>query len=250
MCPACGSATDPDALFCGRCGQRLAAQPEAQPPASEVQPQLPFGGPLPAQAPPPPAPAPEVMAAPAPSQQPQPLPPEEPPQAAGTAMCPTCAAPNAFDAPFCSNCGTELAASPESGPVGELVGPNGLHVAVAGVVSVGRDAHNNVPIPDPAISRVHCRLETRGTTVLLSDLNSTNGTWVNGRRVQHEELADGDRILVGRTELVFRSAVAAPPPQEAPTSMFEPPPPVQEPPPARQDQGPGGFQPPPPPWQH
>lgn len=136
---------------------------------------------------------------------------------APAAICPTCGASVEPDAPFCGNCGTELAPAPaEGGPVGELVGPDGIHQALSGVVTIGRDEQNSLMIPDPAVSRAHCRLETRGGTVLLSDLNSTNGTWVNGRRVQHEELTDGDRLLVGRTELVFRSLRAPGPAQPLP----------------------------------
>lgn len=150
--------------------------------------------------------------------------------------CPACGAVVDTGAPFCGNCGTELAPAPAAGgPVAELLGPNGIQQAVIGVVTIGRDEQNSFTIPDPAISRAHCRLETRGGTVLLSDLNSTNGTWVNGRRVQHEELADGDRILIGRTELVFRSLLGAAPAQVPPPLAGGP---------ATGDQPPGYPQPP------
>lgn len=175
---------------------------------------------------------------------------------AGT--CPACGSPVDAGAPFCGNCGTELAPAPaQGGPVAELLGPDGLHHAVSGVVTIGRDEQSSFPIPDPAVSRAHCRLETRGDTVLLSDLNSTNGTWVNGRRIQHEELADGDRVLVGRTELLFRSLIApaqAPPPQPPPQDPWGYPPPgplPQAPQPPGYDTGypppggpPGGMMPP------
>jgi pSer/pThr/pTyr-binding forkhead associated (FHA) protein len=55
---------------------------------------------------------------------------------------------------------------------------------------------------------VRCRdaqIRTIGGTSTLTDLGSTNGTKVNGRDVQSAELADGDRITVGATQIEYRS---------------------------------------------
>ena len=53
------------------------------------------------------------------------------------------------------------------------------------------------------VSRVHCRLTALPSGELeLSDLESTNGTYVNGARVDKARLAPGDRIQVGRVELI------------------------------------------------
>ena len=53
------------------------------------------------------------------------------------------------------------------------------------------------------VSRVHCRLTLLSDGQLeLRDLESTNGTFVNGKRVETARLASGDRIQVGRLELV------------------------------------------------
>jgi pSer/pThr/pTyr-binding forkhead associated (FHA) protein len=112
---------------------------------------------------------------------------------------------NTTSAPFCGLCGTELPAHADAAPAGELVGADGTTQVVTGVMSIGRDPRNAIVLADPAVSRIHCRIEGRAGTVLLSDLNSTNGTWVNGRRIDHEELANGDRVAIGRTEFVFRT---------------------------------------------
>lgn len=62
----------------------------------------------------------------------------------------------------------------------------------------------DIPLSDPRTSRTHASLEVYGSTcVLIKDLGSTNGTFVNGRRVNAAELADGDEIRVGDTKLVI-----------------------------------------------
>ena len=47
------------------------------------------------------------------------------------------------------------------------------------------------------------RSSRRAATYLVVDLGSTNGTELNGRRITREKLADGDRITIGATDLVF-----------------------------------------------
>jgi len=53
------------------------------------------------------------------------------------------------------------------------------------------------------VSRRHAELRREDGQVLISDLGSTNGTLVNGQPVTAARLADGDRITLGRTTLVF-----------------------------------------------
>lgn len=78
----------------------------------------------------------------------------------------------------------------------------------AAVTTLGRDESADIVLDDPGISRRHAevRIGNDGPhlQVLVRDLGSTNGTYLNGDRVGDEELRDGDRITMGRTSLTFR----------------------------------------------
>jgi len=69
------------------------------------------------------------------------------------------------------------------------------------LIGRSRDAHLYLP-DDRYFSRNHCLLEINPPRSFLRDLNSTNGTFLNGRRVTHEYLSDGDRIQCGETVLI------------------------------------------------
>jgi hypothetical protein len=71
------------------------------------------------------------------------------------------------------------------------------------VTSLGRSSGCDVVLDDANASRRHAELRVRGGKAVLVDLDSTNGTAVNGRRVREHPLADGDRITIGTTALVF-----------------------------------------------
>jgi pSer/pThr/pTyr-binding forkhead associated (FHA) protein len=63
---------------------------------------------------------------------------------------------------------------------------------------------NDLVFPEGRVSRNHAVLERRGSAIELSDLNSENGTFVNGDRITRRRLAQGDRIrLGGSVELTF-----------------------------------------------
>lgn len=68
-------------------------------------------------------------------------------------------------------------------------------------VSVGRGADNDLVLPDIACSRRHAVFQRRGQTLSISDLDSGNGTLVNGQRIKEIELQDGDEIQLGTTVL-------------------------------------------------
>jgi pSer/pThr/pTyr-binding forkhead associated (FHA) protein len=72
-----------------------------------------------------------------------------------------------------------------------------------GRVTIGRRADNDVCLPFPAVSAEHAAVVTVGADSFLEDLDSTNGTLVNGERITKHFLRDGDRIDVGRLELVY-----------------------------------------------
>ncbi|HEV8229418.1 MAG TPA: DUF3662 and FHA domain-containing protein [Candidatus Limnocylindria bacterium] len=71
---------------------------------------------------------------------------------------------------------------------------------------IGRDEENDVVLDDPRVSRKHAEIRLRLGRYTLYDLQSTNGTYVNGRRVAEVVLNDGDRISVAGLDLLFHSA--------------------------------------------
>ena len=78
-----------------------------------------------------------------------------------------------------------------------------FRVLPGGVRTIGRAAGADFIVDAALVSRVHCRVTALPDGGLeLRDLDSTNGTFVNGQRVETARLASGDRIQVGRVELV------------------------------------------------
>lgn len=71
---------------------------------------------------------------------------------------------------------------------------------------MGRAARADFIVDAALVSRVHCRLTAREERVEVEDLASTNGTYVNDRRVNRAQLASGDRLRIGRVELKVRRA--------------------------------------------
>jgi hypothetical protein len=69
-------------------------------------------------------------------------------------------------------------------------------------LTLGRASDNALVITDPRISRHHARLQARRGTLVFTDLGSTNGSRVNGVRVDECALGSGDRVLVGDTVLL------------------------------------------------
>ena len=79
-------------------------------------------------------------------------------------------------------------------------------------VTIGRLPDNAVIIDNPAVSGHHARVYLEGQHVVLEDLRSTNGTFVNGRPITRQVLQHGDEVLVGKHQLVFdRTATEAQP---------------------------------------
>lgn len=92
-----------------------------------------------------------------------------------------------------------------------LIGISGLPEGVRYEVdlnslTIGREATNQICLPDPLVSRQHCLIERRGLIFLLRDLDSSNGTLVNGIPVRERVLAHGDQIRVGDSLLLFLTA--------------------------------------------
>jgi hypothetical protein len=103
-----------------------------------------------------------------------------------------------------ASAGGAPAAGPQSG--GPRVEVTGTVRPLTGTMVIGRGAEADLQLADTGVSRRHAELRVVGSEVEVRDLGSTNGTWVNGRRVDSAPLRDGDRVTVGTTELVVRTA--------------------------------------------
>lgn len=205
------------------------APPQATIPAQQPQPQ-PYVPPVPQEPPVVPQPsvtlipsAPKPGAPPAPSQQPQPSTPkytppaqtQQPPtmQAGASAASQTIPAQK----PIMAKPSSEPAVDPNA-PWGKLIFSDGKEVQLAGErVLIGRYDHD-VPGINPEVdlsdvpggdttSRIHATIEHIGSTYMLTDLNSTNATRINGKRLEPdkpEPINDGDTLHFGKVTCTFK----------------------------------------------
>jgi pSer/pThr/pTyr-binding forkhead associated (FHA) protein len=80
-----------------------------------------------------------------------------------------------------------------------------FRVVPGAIKTVGRATGADFIVDAALVSRVHCRLTSLPDGGLeVRDLESTNGAFLNGKRVGSARLADGDRLRVGRVELLVR----------------------------------------------
>ena len=87
--------------------------------------------------------------------------------------------------------------------------PSGIAhmVELVGITVIGRDSHNDIVLDDAMISRYHAMLFAESQGVVLIDLESTNGTLVNGVTARPDapvRLADGDSIRFGQVVARYR----------------------------------------------
>lgn len=73
-------------------------------------------------------------------------------------------------------------------------------------ITIGRHDANDIVLQSPKISRYHARIERRGDAYIVHDLQSDNGTWMGGRRITTQTLAEGDTVRIGDARLVFKPA--------------------------------------------
>ena len=87
-------------------------------------------------------------------------------------------------------------ASPSGDP------PSGVAFSLDAITSLGRDVNNSIVIDDPFASQEHAVLTFRGRDWYVEDLGSTNGTYVNGNRVEGvAPLGFGDELQIGQVRL-------------------------------------------------
>ncbi|HVP01211.1 MAG TPA: FHA domain-containing protein [Solirubrobacteraceae bacterium] len=152
--------------------------------------------------------------------------------------CPECGFVNNDGANYCQKCGAFLGdlqgSSSESSTATYLIDEAGELVAVElddlvaqeGAVlvvragggrvgesfpldhermTIGRRPESDIFLDDVTVSRDHALVVRRGGEVFLDDLGSLNGTYVNRRRIDSQQLADGDELQIGKYKLTFLS---------------------------------------------
>ena len=101
--------------------------------------------------------------------------------------------------------------------------------------TIGRVEDNMLQIAEPSVSSHHCEVLLRGSDVVVKDLNSTNGTFINDEKITESVLKPGHTLRLGQVELRLEngaptaSAPAADSPAAAPAPAPAPTPPVAKP---------------------
>jgi ribosomal protein L40E len=145
--------------------------------------------------------------------------------------CPECGFQNPETANYCSKCGTLLVRE-ESGEATMALTPdqvdeNGGDVAAAGIsgpalvvrsgggragetfhldrdqTTVGRSPDCDIFLDDVTVSRKHAVVKRSEGKLTIEDLGSLNGTFLNRRRIESGDLADGDELQIGKYKLTF-----------------------------------------------
>jgi pSer/pThr/pTyr-binding forkhead associated (FHA) protein len=75
--------------------------------------------------------------------------------------------------------------------------------------TIGRVEDNTFHIADPSVSSHHCEVQLRGSDIVIRDLNSTNGTFINGNKIEESVLKPGQILRLGQVELKLEAEGAA-----------------------------------------
>ncbi len=90
---------------------------------------------------------------------------------------------------------------------GSIVLPDGERFALTqSIITIGRHPDSNLVLADPNVSRNHAEIRPQGERFTVVDLGSTNGTRVNGVRVDTQVLQDGDEVSFGNTRMRFEAS--------------------------------------------
>jgi hypothetical protein len=110
----------------------------------------------------------------------------------------------------------------------------GDHVPVDGALVIGRTDDADLTLADAGVSRSHARVRAAGTGASIEDLGSSNGTFVNGERVEgSRQLSDGDQIQLGGAILRVSAGTAETQMIDPDATEAHPSPPADEPPPPK-----------------
>ncbi|MEZ4468450.1 MAG: sigma 54-interacting transcriptional regulator [bacterium] len=94
------------------------------------------------------------------------------------------------------------------------------HVFDQAVVTLGAMEDNDLVLDDDTVSRYHCRIYQEGNSYVLKDLDSTNGTFINGVRIKEAYLKPGVTLMLGNTRIRFQSGARQVRIQPSPDDCF------------------------------
>lgn len=86
-------------------------------------------------------------------------------------------------------------------------------------LTIGRDPHNRIRLEHTAISRFHCVISSEGGEYVVEDLDSTNGTFLNGRRVSRGRIGPGDELIIANVGMLLEARPADIHPGVSPLDM-------------------------------
>ncbi|MCE5322790.1 FHA domain-containing protein [bacterium] len=140
-------------------------------------------------------------------------------QFAANVTCPVCETPNPPSETYCIDCGFMLSSAPvaledmpEPEDLGKLVTPDGTRefVLKSGENSVGRE-NADILLTHNTVSRRHAKITVQDGHVCVTDFGSTNGTFVDGRRLTGDEaveIKDGAELMFGSMTVKFQAPLA------------------------------------------
>ncbi|MFN0110907.1 MAG: PrsW family glutamic-type intramembrane protease [Blastocatellia bacterium] len=128
-------------------------------------------------------------------------------------LCPICATLQRPGAKFCARCGANIKLPAKENldtrPHFVTVTPDGeeriAYILGETEISIGRTLNNGFVIEHPSVSKRHARVVAEENEYSLYDLGSSNGTFVNGKRIEKTTLEDGCEVRFGRAHYIYRS---------------------------------------------
>jgi hypothetical protein len=100
-----------------------------------------------------------------------------------------------------------MAEGPGGVGAGSIVLPNGDRFELTeSIITIGRHPDSNLVLGDPHVSRNHAEIRPQADRYVVVDLGSTNGSRVNGVRVDTQVLQDGDELMFGNTRMRFEAS--------------------------------------------